>query len=379
MSQALVSWSFPTKIVFGAGAVAGVADHVKSIGGSRALVVCDTGVVKVGIAEKVRALLEAGGVAASIFDKVDPNPVEKNVVDGVAAYKAHGASCIVSVGGGSPLDAGKLIALKVTHERPLADYDDATDGYRFVTANVPPIVAIPTTAGTGSEVGRSGVVTLAATGRKTVIFSPHLMAKVAVLDPELTKSMPARVTAATGFDALTHCLEAFCSLGDHPMADAIALGGLELCAANLARAVEHGDDVAARDGMMKAAMMGAVAFQKGLGACHSLAHPLSSEKNLHHGLANAICLPAVVEFNESAIHPKLDRVRAILGARAKSCSEAVRALRKRVGLPEGLRSEGVTEADIAKLSEKAFEDACHRSNPKPTTRDDLAALYRASL
>jgi alcohol dehydrogenase class IV len=379
MSQALVSWSFPTTIVFGVGAVSGVADHVKRIGGNRALVVCDAGVVKVGIAERVRALLEAGGVAASIFDKVDPNPVEKNIADGVAAYRAHGATCIVSVGGGSPLDAGKLIALKVTHERPLVDYDDAVDGGQFVSANVPPIVTIPTTAGTGSEVGRSGVVTLAATGRKTVIFSPHLLAKVALLDPELTRSMPARVTAATGFDALTHCLEAFCSLGDHPMADAIALGGLELCAANLARAVEHGDDLAARGGMMKAAMMGAVAFQKGLGACHSLAHPLSSEKNLHHGLANALCLPAVVEFNESAIHPKLERVRAILDPNAKTCTDAVRALRKRVGLPDGLRPEGVSESDIPKLSEKAFEDACHRSNPRPTGRDDLAALYRASL
>jgi len=379
MSQALVSWSFPTTIVFGVGAVSGVADHVKRIGGNRALVVCDAGVVKVGIAERVRALLEAGGVAASIFDKVDPNPVEKNIADGVAAYRAHGATCIVSVGGGSPLDAGKLIALKVTHERPLVDYDDAVDGGQFVTSNVPPIVTLPTTAGTGSEVGRSGVVTLAATGRKTVIFSPHLLAKVALLDPELTRSMPARVTAATGFDALTHCLEAFCSLGDHPMADAIALGGLELCAAHLARAVEHGDDLGARGGMMKAAMMGAVAFQKGLGACHSLAHPLSSEKGLHHGLANALCLPAVVEFNETVIHPKLDRVRALLDPTAKSCTEAVRALRKRVGLPDGLRPEGVTEGDVPKLSEKAFEDACHRSNPRPTNRDDLAALYRASL
>jgi 4-hydroxybutyrate dehydrogenase len=379
MSQALVTWSFPTTIVFGAGAVSGVADHVKRIGGNRALVVCDAGVVKVGIAERVRTLLEAGGVAASVFDKVDPNPVEKNVFDGVAAYRAHGATCIVSVGGGSPLDAGKLIALKVTHERPLVDYDDAVDGGQYVTANVPPIVTIPTTAGTGSEVGRSGVVTLAATGRKTVIFSPHLLAKVALLDPELTRSMPARVTAATGFDALTHCLEAYCSIGDHPMADAIAIGGLELCAAHLARAVEHGDDLAARGGMMKAAMMGAVAFQKGLGACHSLAHPLSSEKNLHHGLANALCLPAVVEFNESAIHAKLERVRGILDANAKTCSDAVRALRQRVGLPGGLRPEGVAEADVPKLSEKAFEDACHRSNPRPTSRDDLAALYRASL
>jgi len=376
---ATVTWAFPTTIVFGNGAVRTVAEHVKRIGAKRALVVCDAGVVKVGIAERVRKLLEDGGVAAAVFDGVDPNPVEKNVFDGVAAYKAHDAGAIVALGGGSPLDAGKLIALKVTHDRPLVDYDDATGGDRFIGPNVPPIVTIPTTAGTGSEVGRSGVVTLPATARKTVIFSPHLLAKVAILDPELTKSMPARVTAATGFDALTHCLEAFCSLGDHPMADAIAIGGLELCAAHLARAVEHGDDLAARGAMMKAAMMGAVAFQKGLGACHSLAHPLSSEKNLHHGLANALCLPAVVDFNESVIQGKLDRIRTILDRSAKTCSEALRALRKRVGLPEGLRAEGVSEGDVPKLADKAIEDACHRCNPRPVTRDDLAALYRASL
>ncbi len=376
---ATVTWAFPTTIVFGNGAVRTVADHVKRIGAKRALVVCDAGVVKVGIAERVRKLLEDGGVAAAVFDRVDPNPVEQNVFDGVAAYKAHDAGAIVCLGGGSPLDAGKLIALKVTHDRPLVDYDDATGGDRFIGPNVPPIVTIPTTAGTGSEVGRSGVVTLPATGRKTVIFSPHLLAKVALLDPELSRSMPARVTAATGFDALTHCLEAFCSLGDHPMADAIAIGGLELCAAHLARAVEHGDDLAARGAMMKAAMMGAVAFQKGLGACHSLAHPLSSEKNLHHGLANALCLPAVVDFNESVIQGKLDRIRAILDRSAKTCAEALRALRKRVGLPEGLRAEGVSEGDVPKLADKAIEDACHRCNPRPVTRDDLAALYRASL
>jgi 4-hydroxybutyrate dehydrogenase len=379
MGEGLVTWSFPTTIVFGSGAVATVGEHVKRLGAKRALLVADAGVVKVGIAERVRGLLEAAGVATAVFDKVDPNPVEENVAAGVAAYRAHGAECIVAVGGGAPLDAGKLIALKVTHERPLADYDDAVDGGRFVGPNVPPIVTVPTTAGTGSEVGRSGVVTLAATGRKTVIFSPYLLARAALLDPELTRSMPERVTAATGFDALTHCLEAYCSLGDHPMADGIAIGGLELCAGNLARAVEHGEDLAARGGMMKAAMMGAVAFQKGLGACHSLAHPLSSEKGMHHGLANALCLPAVIDFNESAAHPRLERIRAILDPAAKSCGEAVRSLRKRVGLPDGLRREGVGEADIAKLADKAIEDACHRSNPRPTTRDDLAGLYRASL
>jgi alcohol dehydrogenase class IV len=223
------------------------------------------------------------------------------------------------------------------------------------------------------------VVTLAATGRKTVIFSPHLLARVALLDPELTRSMPARVTAATGFDALTHCLEAFCSIGDHPMADAIAIGGLELCAANLVQAVERGEDLNARGGMMKAAMMGAVAFQKGLGACHSLAHPLSSEKGMHHGLANALCLPAVVEFNERAVHGRLERVRAILAPGARHCAEAIRDLRKRVGLPDGLGSAGVSEADVPTLADKAVQDACHRSNPAPVTREDLASLYRASL
>jgi alcohol dehydrogenase class IV len=379
MGEPLVSWSFPTTIVFGVGAVTKVGDHARRLGARRALVVCDAGVVKVGIADRVRSLLEAAGVASVVFDKVDPNPVEENVLAGVAAYRAHGAECIVSVGGGSPLDTGKLIALKVTHERPLVDYDDAVDGGQYIGSNVPPVITVPTTAGTGSEVGRSGVVTLAATGRKTVIFSPHLLARVALLDPDLTLPLPARVTAATGFDALTHCLEAYCSVGDHPMADAIALGGLELCAANLVRAVEHGDDLGARGGMMKAAMMGAVAFQKGLGACHSLAHPLSSEKGMHHGLANALCLPAVVDFNEPSARARLDRVRAILEPASRTCGEAIRTLRQRVGLPSGLRAEGVKEGDLPKLADKAIEDACHRSNPKPVTREDLAGLYLASL
>jgi len=312
-----VSWSFPTQIVFGNGAIATIADHVKRIGATRALVVCDAGVVKVGIAEQVRALLEAGGVAAKVFGDVDPNPVEKNVSDGVAAYRAHGADVVVAVGGGSPLDAGKLIALKVTHERPLVDYDDATGGDRFIGPNVPPIVTVPTTAGTGSEVGRSGVVTLAATGRKTVIFSPHLLAKVALLDPELTRSMPARVTAATGFDALTHCIEAYCTNMDHPMGDAIAREGIRLVAANLVQATRSGQEIGPRAGMLKAATLGAVAFQKGLGVCHSLAHPLSAEHGMHHGLANALCLPAVIDFNRAAIPHKLAIVARLLGVRGE--------------------------------------------------------------
>jgi 4-hydroxybutyrate dehydrogenase len=377
--MSLVTWSFPTTVVFGEGALATVPDHRKRIGATRALVVGDSGVTRAGITLLVTKALGAAGLAAEVFDAVDPNPVEKNVEEGVLAYRAAKADVVVAVGGGAPLDTGKLIALKTTHDRPLVDYDDATGGDRFITANVPPIVTIPTTAGTGSEVGRSGVVTLKATGRKTVIFSPHLLARVAILDPTLTRSLPARVTAATGFDALTHCLEAYCSKGDHPMADAIALGGLELSAQYLAHAVQHGEDMTARGAMMKAAMMGAVAFQKGLGACHSLAHPLSSEKGLHHGLANALCLPAVVDWNASVIPERMERIRAVLDPQAKSVGEALRVLRASLDLPNGLRAEGVTENDLDKLADKAFEDACHRSNPRPATRNDLRALYVASL
>jgi 4-hydroxybutyrate dehydrogenase len=377
--MSLVTWSFPTTIVFGAGAISAIADQVKRAKGTRALIVCDAGVVKAGIVERVKKVLEGAGVASAVFDKVDPNPVEQNVFDGVEAFKAHGADVVVSVGGGSPLDVGKLIALKAYHERPLAEYDDAIGGDAHITSNVPPIITVPTTAGTGSEVGRSGVVTLEATGRKTVIFSPHFMAKAAILDPELTVSMPPRVTAATGFDALTHCIEAYLSLGDHPLADAIALGGTELCAKHLPRAVEAGADLVARGAMMKAAMMGAVAFQKGLGVCHSLAHPLSSELGMHHGLANALCLPAVIDFNNTAVPDRVERLRRLVDPNATSLSNALRSLRDKIGLPSGLLAEGVKKSSIAKLADKAMEDACHRSNPRPVKRDDMVKLYELSL
>ncbi len=377
--MSIVTWSYPTTVVFGAGAIAKVPELVRKASGTRALLVCDPGVVKASIAGRVKALLDDAGIPTLIFDRVDPNPVLENVTAGVDAFRAHRADIVVSVGGGSPLDAGKLIALKTTHERPLEDYDDAIGGDAHITSRVPPIVTVPTTAGTGSEVGRSGVITLAATGRKTVIFSPHLMAKAAILDPELTVSMPAHVTAATGFDALTHCIEAYLSLGDHPMADGIALMGIELCAKHLLRAVTEPGDLEARGGMMKAAMMGAVAFQKGLGACHSLAHPLSSEKGMHHGLANALCLPAVIDFNSVTVPERVERIRRAFDPTATSLSNALRAFRKSIRLPDGLSAAGITSSDIPKLADKAMEDACHRSNPRPCTRPDMQRLYEQSL
>ena len=377
-------WSYPTRVLFGAGAAAETGNEVKRLGATRALIVTDKGVVGAGLVAPVEQALASAGIAMALFADVDSNPVEKNVHDGVLAYRDAKADIIVAVGGGSPLDVGKLIRLKArpgVHERPLVEYDDATGGDAYITADMPAMLALPTTAGTGSEVGRSGVVTLEANRRKTVIFSPYFMANAALLDPELTTTMPPRATAATGFDALTHCLEAYVSIGDHPMADAIALGGLRLVAEHLQRAVTAPTDIAARGGMMKAAMMGAVAFQKGLGACHSLAHPLSNLYGLHHGLANALCLPAVIDYNAPIAETKLADVARALGGEPSSRGLGVRLreLRRSIGLPESLGAAGVKVEQLDPLADGAIADACHRCNPRPCTRADLLELYRASL
>jgi alcohol dehydrogenase class IV len=371
-------WSFPTKIVFGAGEIARLGAETKALGIERVLVVADPGVERAGLLKAPLASLNDAGLIPSVFTGVDGNPTEQNIEDGTKAYAAHQAQGVVAVGGGSPMDAAKLIALRAKCSLPFEQLDDAIDGGVHIPADVPPLITVPTTAGTGSEVGRSGVLTVRSTGRKTVIFSPRLLAKVAILDPELTVSMPKGVTAATGFDALTHCVEAYLATGDHPLADAIALGGIELVAQHLLTAVETPNDLEARGAMMKAAMMGAIAFQKGLGACHSLAHPLSSEHGLHHGLANALCLPAVIAFNTSAVPERVRRVGALLG-NEKDAAQAIAGLRARVGINAGLAGSGIKEEHLLPLAKKAFEDACHRSNPRPCTEQDLLELYRASL
>jgi alcohol dehydrogenase class IV len=374
-------WSFPTRIVFGSGEARRTGDEAKALGIGRALLVTDRGVLEAGLVERVHASLTAAGVQVAVWSGVEANPTEANIREGSAAYRAQGASGVIALGGGSALDAAKLVALRAVCDRPWEELDDAVDGGKHIPASVPPLITIPTTAGTGSEVGRSGVLILESTRRKTVIFSPHLLAKCAILDPELTTSMPARITAATGFDALTHCIEAYLSQGDHPMADAIALAGIDLCVKHLPAAVAKGSDLEARGAMMKAAMMGAVAFQKGLGACHSLAHPLSSELGMHHGLANALCLPAVLDFNEQAALERVLHVSLLLGGEAEpgGAGRAVKKLRTELGLPKGLAAEGVDAERLPKLAELAFLDACHRCNPRPCTEADLLMLYRASM
>lgn len=382
----LVLWSFPTRIVFGEGAATQCGVEAHELAGKRALLVADEGIEAAGLLAPVRGALDAAGIAHETVLDISSNPLESEVLSAARAYDAFKADIIVGVGGGSVLDVAKLVRLAVTHPAPLAQYDDSIGGSENIVGPLPPMVAIPTTAGTGSEVGRSGVVTIQTTNRKTVIFSPLLLPDVAILDPGMTQTMPPMMTAATGMDALTHCIEAYCSVGDHPMADAIALGGVRLCHRSLQTAVENDADLKARGEMLKAGMMGAVAFQKGLGACHSLAHPLSTEFGMHHGLANTICLPAVLDFNRSAIPDRIAEVARQLGVRSDEastlsfeCAGAVRALRSAIELPSDLRSQGIEESDLPQLAALAYADPCHQLNPRNCSQDDLLALYHACL
>ena len=369
-------WSYPTRIRFGVGEIKELATEVLQLRTSRVLLVTDPGVLQAGLVAPVVSQLERANIAVSVFDSLEPNPVEADAERGAAADAAHHADVLVALGGGAPLDTAKLIAVRTRTSEDFQRLDDALGGDRLIPGDLPSVVAIPTTAGTGSEVGRAAVVTVKATGRKTVIFSPAMLPRVAILDPELTLGLPAAVTAATGYDALTHCLEAYAATGDHPMADGIALRGLELVAEALPVAYATGSDVLARGAMQKAAMMGAVAFQKGLGACHAMAHPLSSECGVHHGLANAICLPAVVEFNMEAARETYARVAPLFnGRRAEDLPDRLRRLREQLGLASSLAEVGVGPEKFPRLVELALQDASHHQNPRACAAEDFQRLF----
>ena len=384
--QRITEMSYPTKVVFGVGALARLPSQVERLKMTNPLVVSDPGVVKAGLVERARDVLRHAGIAHQLFDRVQLDPTEQDAFDGLDAFRQGKCDGVIAIGGGSPLDAAKLIQLLVTHEPPLSRYDDATGGDRFVRDDLPPLIAIPTTAGTGSEVSRSGVATLKDTGRKTVIFSPYLMPKAAICDPELTVGLPPGPTAATGMDAFTHCLEAYVATGVHPLADALAIDGIARVARSLAIAVRNGSDLVARGEMMVAAMEGAMAFQKGLGACHALAHALTPISRIHHGLANAIALPTVMEFNRGACTARLARAAIAMGdnplARpevlAENAVERVRQLNAEIGIPGRLRDAGVNETDLPRVASRAFEDASHRTNPRACTEGDLLAMLQAA-
>jgi alcohol dehydrogenase class IV len=386
VAPSLCVMSWPTRVLLGPGALARLGEEVRALGVRRPLVVTDRGVVATGIAGRVEAALREAGLRPVLHDGIRANPTDADAVEGLAAYRAGDCDGIVAVGGGSAIDGAKLVAVSVNHPPPLSRYDDATGGDRFVTGEIPPLVAIPTTAGTGSEVGRAAVATLPDTGRKTVIFSPRLMPRVAICDPALTVGLPRALTAWTGMDALTHAVEAYVASGFHPLADAVALDGIRRVARALPAAVRDGADLAARTDMMIAAMEGAMAFQKGLGASHALAHALTPLCGVHHGLANAIVLAAVCEFNVPAATPRLARVAVALGepegapdaALAARAVERIAALARDVGIPRRLRDAGVREEDLPAVAAKAFEDASHRTNPRPCAEADLLGLARAA-
>jgi alcohol dehydrogenase class IV len=335
----------------------------------------------------VLGVLDQDGVAREVFGEVHPNPTEEDVLAAAERYRARGCDGAIGVGGGSALDVAKAVVVAARHEGPLTELEAQAGGVERMRGPYDPMLAIPTTAGTGSEVGRSSVITSHRLGRKMLIFSPHLMPRRAILDPELTISLPAHLTAATGMDAFTHCLESLTCPVFHPLCDAVAIHGLELIVRYLERATRDGSDIEARGYMQVAAAMGAVAFQKDLGAAHSLAHPLSTEFGLHHGLANALCLPAVMRFNleEAAAH--YARLAGLFGApvHAMTAREAaqravaeVEGFIERLGIRRGLRHHGVPRESLPSLAAKAYEDPCHKTNIRPCTQADLLRLYEES-
>jgi len=379
--------SWPTRIVVGAGSLKRLPDEVRRLGLQRPLVVTDAGVAKAGLLDRVLAVLGEAGIVHVLFDRVKPDPTEPDVFAGLEAYRTGSCDGIVALGGGSPLDAAKLVQLLTSHSPPLSQYDDATGGDRFVTHPLPPLIAIPTTAGTGSEVSRSGVAFLEDTKRKTVIFAPALLPRAAIVDPELTYGLPPRPTAATGLDAFTHCLEAYLSNGFHPLADAVAIDGIRRVSRSLPVVLREPTHTRARLDMMVAAMEGAMAFQKGLGNAHALAHALTPVAGLHHGLANAVVLPSVMSFNRHVCRARLARVAIAMGEPSGELEDVlaglaidrVRRLVADAGLPTRLSQAGVKEPDLRRIAELAFRDASHQGNPRPTTEDDLLAIARAAF
>lgn len=379
-------FNYPTIIFYGEGALAALAERLKGTA-KKPLLVTDATLVKAGVAAEVVKALGNTGVTVEIFDGVHPNPIEEDVDKGLEAYRRAGCDALIALGGGSPMDTAKVLRFMATHPGPLAQYDDAKGGDKLIKNPMPALYAIPTTAGTGSEVGRSGVIILKATGKKTIFFHPKLMPDVAVLEPRLTAGLPPHITAATGIDAFTHCFEAYLAPYFHPMADGIAVEGIRLILKHLPTAVADGKNLEARGAMQMAAAMGATAFQKGLGMIHSLAHPLSARYNTHHGLANALLLPDAVAFLERApLTPdqkaKIERVTSLFreaGMLRGSLSESCREFFKSIGISFGLRHHKVPEADLEALSQDAVEDTCHASNLFPVKREDMLSVYRAAF
>lgn len=373
------NWNYPTAIRFGAGRIRELPDACRTLGMQRPLLVTDAGLAKLPMVSDTVRLCTAASLGCVVYSSVQANPVADNVMQGVATYQAGGHDGIIAFGGGSALDVGKAVGLMVGQTRPLFDFEDREDWFtRVNVAGMAPVLAVPTTAGTGSEVGRASVITDPADHVKKIIFHPKMMPATVIEDPELTFGLPPNVTAATGMDALSHSLEAFCSPFYHPLAEGVAVEGMRLVKEWLPAAVENGRNLEARSHMLIASSMGATAFQKGLGAMHSLSHPCGANLNTHHGLTNAVVMPYVLVWNRQAIEDKMRRLAAYLGLDNPGFDAVLQwvlQLRRRIGIPDTLEALGVGIEHARQFAGQALADPSTGGNPVPMTERDFEQLY----
>lgn len=379
--ETIYQYNFPTLIRFGAGAIKELPDYLLKNHLERPLLVTDATIAGLKFFRTIREDLERKHLSVHVFSDIHKNPVKSDVYKGTGVYDQTSRDSVIGIGGGAALDVARAIVLRVNHREDLFKYDDLIGGDVFVTNDVPHFITIPTTAGTGSEVGRSAIIADDITHQKKILFSPKLLAKVVFADPGLTLELPPFITAATGMDALTHNMEAFLAKMDHPMCEGIALEGMRLISQSLEKSVNH-PDLVSRSEMLLASLMGAVAFQKGLGVVHSLAHPLSSLLDTHHGLANAVNLPYGMEFNRNGFENKFNRMAQALQLK-KGSGEAVinylYELNSKIGIPHRLKDIGVKEEHMETLADLAFSDFAHPNNPKPVSREDFKKLYQQAL
>ncbi len=372
------NWSFPTSIRFGAGRIAELAEACKAAGIERPLLVTDAGLKDLPITRDALNHLLENGLGASLFGEVRANPTDDDLAAGIDAFKAGGHDGVVAFGGGSGLDLGKLVAFQVGQNRSVWDFEDIGDWWtRANGETIKPIVAVPTTAGTGSEVGRASVLTNSAEHVKKVIFHPKILPHTVIADPELTTGMPKAITVGTGMDALAHCLEAYCAPGYHPICEGIAVEGMRLVKENLPKVCQDGADIEARGHMMSAAAMGAMAFQKGLGAIHALSHPAGALFDTHHGMTNAVVMPAVLTFNKAAIETRIERLAAFLGIDGGFAGffDFVVDLRQQLDIPDKLGALGVTTDAIPTMAKMAPVDPTAAGNPVQLTEQTAITLY----
>ena len=376
------NWSYPTQIKFGAGRIREISDACNQANIKRPLLITDKGLSNLPITSRTLQLMKEAGLGDALFSNVDPNPNEKNLNSGIAAFKEGNHDGVIAFGGGSGLDLGKLVAFMVGQDRSVWDFEDVSDWWTRAKPNtIFPIVAIPTTAGTGSEVGRASVLTNSDTLEKKIIFHPQILPKVVICDPELTVEMPKSITAGTGLDAFAHCVEAFSSPHYHPMSQGIAVEGMRLVIENLGKVYSDGSDIEARANMMSAALMGATAFQKGLGAIHALSHPIGAVHHTHHGTTNAVCMPAVLRLNEPKIRDRFDSVTGYLGIQNgfSGFKVFVDEFNASLNIPLRLSDLGVENPDLGKLVKGALSDPSCGGNPVKLTSDNLKALFEEVL